>query len=81
MAAAIPRTNLNSLSLQEISKKPKAISPVLRFCLLGGLFVLAGPLRLNHINQPLVDPFSFKRVRLHAKKRLPELRRQAIGAL
>src|SRR5262249_20952749 len=35
-------------------------STILQSCLLAGIFVLAGALRLSHINEPLVDSFSFR---------------------
>lgn len=38
----------------------REISTIVRFCLIAGIFVLAGALRLKYINQPLVDVFSFR---------------------
>jgi len=35
-------------------------STILQSCLFAGIFVLAGALRLSHINEPLVDSFSFR---------------------
>jgi hypothetical protein len=35
-------------------------STLLQSCLFAGIFVLAGALRLSHINEPLVDSFSFR---------------------
>jgi hypothetical protein len=52
--------NLKPILLTKKSRNSEKISPILRFSLLAGIFLLAGAFRLSHINQPLVDGFSFR---------------------
>jgi 4-amino-4-deoxy-L-arabinose transferase-like glycosyltransferase len=52
--------NSKRILLKKESDNSREISTIFRFCLIAGIFVLAGALRLNHINQPLVDIFSFR---------------------
>lgn len=52
--------NSKRILLTKDSDNSREISAIFRYCLIAGIFALGGAFRLNHINQPLVDIFSFR---------------------